>query len=57
MLSQRQTHYLIINYSLFKPFSTGFTSLCEKYSNLSTCGTDELSATLNNYIGKIVEGK
>ena len=40
---------------------SGFTALCEKYSNLSdtdaggTCGTDQLSATLNNYLGKIVE--
>lgn len=39
---------------------SGFTSLCETYGNLGTtdasCGTEKLTATLNTYIGKIVEG-
>jgi len=39
----------------------GFTSLCETYGNRgatdASCGTEKLTATLNTYIGKIVEGK
>jgi len=38
---------------------SGFTALTEKYSNMATSdgtsGTDKLSATLNAYIGKIVD--
>ena len=43
----------------FLNFLIGFTSLCEKYADMvtedSTCGTDKLTATLNSYIGKIVD--
>ena len=43
----------------FLDFLLGFTSLCEKYADMvtedSTCGTDKLTATLNSYIGKIVD--
>ena len=46
--------------SLFICFILGFTALTEKYSNMATSdgtsGTDKLSATLNAYIGKIVDG-
>lgn len=45
---------------LFICFIRGFTALTEKYSNMATSngtsGTDKLSATLNSYIGKIVDG-
>lgn len=41
-------------------FSLGFTALCETFSNKAgkdvSCGTDQLTHTLNTYIGKIVEG-
>lgn len=41
-------------------FISGFTALTEKYSAMATAdgtsGTDKLSATLNAYIGKIVDG-
>ncbi|EDO27044.1 predicted protein [Nematostella vectensis] len=35
----------------------GFTNLCETYGQMGTdsCGTERLTATLNIYIGKIVE--
>ncbi|PSN41912.1 hypothetical protein C0J52_06827 [Blattella germanica] len=33
----------------------GFTALCEKYNNTGKGGTYRLSATLNNYIGSMVE--
>ncbi|EDO31218.1 predicted protein, partial [Nematostella vectensis] len=36
---------------------SGFTNLCETYGQMGTdsCGTERLTATLNIYIGKIVE--
>lgn len=45
--------------SNWRQFFPGFTALCEKYADMvtkdSSCGTDKLTATLNNYIGKIVD--
>ncbi|XP_078675268.1 adenylate cyclase type 10-like isoform X2 [Branchiostoma floridae x Branchiostoma belcheri] len=37
---------------------SGFTSLCEKYTHSTDkgCGTDQLTKTLNSYIGRIVSG-
>ena len=44
---------------LISYYFSGFTALCEKYADMvkidSACGTDKLTATLNNYIGKIVD--
>ena len=39
---------------------SGFTPLCETYAKKASeesCGTDKLTTTLNNYLGKIVEGR
>lgn len=33
----------------------GFTALCEKYNDGGKGGTDKLTATLNSYIGAMVE--
>ncbi|KAL0275783.1 UNVERIFIED_CONTAM: hypothetical protein PYX00_003531 [Menopon gallinae] len=34
---------------------SGFTSLCEKYKGFGKSGSDKLTATLNNYLGAMVE--
>ena len=34
----------------------GFTSLCECYSSMKNAGIDQLTKTLNDYLGTIVEG-
>eukprot|EP00794_Sanderia_malayensis_P020042 gene20042-22009_t len=48
-----------IGVAMFADIS-GFTALCEKYADMvtqdSALGTDKLTATLNNYIGQIVDG-
>ena len=53
---------LMVLIMLMYLFLSGFTSLCETYGNLAksdvkSCGTEKLTATLNTYIGKIVEGE
>ncbi|KAK3093152.1 hypothetical protein FSP39_011947 [Pinctada imbricata] len=35
---------------------SGFTSLCECYSSMQNAGIDQLTKTLNDYLGTIVEG-
>lgn len=39
----------------FNFFTLGFTSLCERYSMSAVNGTDQLSRTLNGYMGAIVD--
>jgi len=39
-----------------KYFVSGFTALCESYSQKNQSGVDQLTRTLNEYLSELVEG-
>ena len=45
---------MLVN-DLHLSYFLGFTAICEKYGAMQNAGIDQLTKTLNDYLGEIVE--